>query len=175
VRSISHKIIPVPRLSDMHILNQVAKFELSEMDNTLENRNNLFKELLNETIKETCLEFLDGVDQSLLQSIKEEFIEKSFPVSQLMIWKNGKISYSTQLEQFKNLKKLVELKLDFLRSNQSDFQNLVNNFKIKTESVQQIEVQEDEIRSALTEIMLEGLCWVEPKILDKRETGYVSS
>jgi len=31
------------------------------------------------------------------------------------------------------------------------------------------------LRSALVEIILEGLCWTTPKILDKNEAGYVSA
>jgi hypothetical protein len=32
---------------------------------------------------------------------------------------------------------------------------------------------EDELRTVLTEIILEGLCWIKPKILARKETGYV--
>ena len=37
------------------------------------------------------------------------------------------------------------------------------------------EDNESELLSALTEIILEGLCWTQPKILDKKEAGYVSA
>ena len=33
----------------------------------------------------------------------------------------------------------------------------------------------DELQSALVEIILEGLCWTSPKVLDKNEAGYVSA
>ena len=37
------------------------------------------------------------------------------------------------------------------------------------------EEEYDELRSSITELLLEGLCWVTPKILDKRDAGYVSA
>ncbi|MDX1533177.1 MAG: AAA family ATPase, partial [Nitrosopumilaceae archaeon] len=46
-RALAHKTIPVPRLSDFHSLEQIAKFELSELDDTIENRKKIFNELIN--------------------------------------------------------------------------------------------------------------------------------
>ncbi len=54
-RALSHKILPTPRFSDMHCLYQVAKFELVERDDTIENRQKIFRELIEESIQETCL------------------------------------------------------------------------------------------------------------------------
>jgi hypothetical protein len=34
---------------------------------------------------------------------------------------------------------------------------------------------DDELRAVLTEIILEGLCWIKPKILAKKEAGYVQA
>ncbi|HSB49938.1 MAG TPA: AAA family ATPase, partial [Nitrosopumilaceae archaeon] len=61
-RALSKKILSVPRISDTHCLNQVIKFELSELDDTIKNREKIFGELLNEAIKEICLEYLQDVD-----------------------------------------------------------------------------------------------------------------
>ena len=174
-RALSKKILSVPRISDTHCLTQVIKFELSELDDTIKNREKIFNELLNESIKETCLEYLEDVDNTLLESIKQEFVEKTFQVSQNFIWKNGQTSYSNQLEKFSNLKNLVESKIETIKSSQNILKQKVEHYKIDTQNVELVEKLEDELRSALVEIILEGLCWTTPKILDKNEAGYVSA
>ena len=173
-RALSKKILSVPRISDMHCLDQIIKFELSELDDTIKNREKVFDEFLKESIKETCLEYLEGVENELLESIKYEFLEKTFQVSQNLIWKNGQASYSNQLENFSNLKNLIESKLDIIQSSQNTLKKQVDHFKINSKNVELIDLQENELRSTLLEIILEGLCWTNPKILDKNEVGYVS-
>jgi len=173
-RALSKKILSVPRISDMHCLDQIIKFELSELDDTVKNREKVFDEFLKESIKETCLEYLEGVESELLESIKYEFLEKTFQVSQNLIWENGQTSYSNQLENFSNLKNLIESKLDIIQSSQNTLTKQVDHFKINSKNVELTDLQENELRSTLLEIILEGLCWTNPKILDKNEAGYVS-
>jgi len=173
-RALSKKILAVPRISDMHCLDQIIKFELSELDDTVKNREKVFDEFLKESIKETCLEYLESVESELLESIKYEFLEKTFQVSQNLIWENGQTSYSNQLENFSNLKNLIESKLDIIQSSQNTLTKQVDHFKINSKNVELTDLQENELRSTLLEIILEGLCWTNPKILDKNEAGYVS-
>ena len=174
-RGISHNLLPVPRISDMNSLKQTAKFELVEMDDTIKNREKVFEEILTESIKETCLEYLSNVDPTLLESIKQEFEGKTFEVSQQMIWSNGQTSYNNQLEKFKNLKNLIDSKLEQLKSEQKNFISKTEHYEINSDTLILNENNENELKSALTEIILEGLCWVNPKILDKKETGYVTA
>ena len=174
-RGVSQKIVPVPRLSDMHCLDQVAKFELVETDDTIENRERWLKQLISESIKEISLEYLNDVNATLLESIKKEFEGITFQVSQKMIWANGELSYKSQLEKFKNLKELIESKLSQIKSDQSSFQEKTKSFNINSKMLVVDEDNESELLSALTEIILEGLCWTQPKILDKKEAGYVSA
>ncbi len=174
-RALSHAIIPSPRFSDFQCLGQVAKFELAEMDDTIDNRQKVFSDFLQEALKETSQEFLEGEDTSLLESIKQEFNDKTFQVSQKMIWKNGQASYQNQLEQFQNLKKLLELNLEKIKNRQSNFKKQIEQLNIKSDLLEIPENNENELNSVILEILLEGLCWTEPKILDKRETGYASA
>lgn len=173
-RALSHKMLPVPRLSDMHCLIQVSKFELVERDNTIENRQKIFHELIDESIQETCLEYLNDQDATLLESIKQEFQGKTFQVSQKMIWKNGQASYKNQLENFKNLKNLIESKIEQIRSEQKSFLQKATLNQISSDSLLLDDGHEDELHSVLTEIILEGLRWNKPKILERKEAGYVS-
>jgi magnesium chelatase subunit I len=174
-RALSHKILPVPRLSDMHCLIQVSKFELVEREDTIENRQKIFHELLDESTHETCLEYLNDQDAALLESIKQEFQGKTFQVSQKMIWKNGHASYENQLENFKNLKNLIESKIEQIRSEQKSFLEKATLNQISSNSLLLDDEHEDELHSVLTEIILEGLRWNKPKILERKEAGYVSA
>ncbi len=174
-RALSHKILAVPRLSDMYCLNQVAKFELVERDDTIENREKFFHNLIDESIHQICLEYLNENDATLLESIKQEFQGKTFQVSQKMIWKNGQTSYENQLENFKNLKQLVELKVEQIHSEQKSLIEKTGPYHIDSSSLIIDETGESELRSVLTEVILEGLRWINPKILELKELGYVSA
>ena len=174
-RSLSQKILPVPRLSDIYCLDQVAKFELVERDDTIENREKIFHDLINESIQEVCLEYLPNQDSSIIESIKQEFQGKTFQVSQKMIWKNGNVSYENQLQSFKSLKNLIESKVEQIRSEQKSLIEKTTQYQIDTSSLIFNHIQEDEIRSSLTEIILEGLRWIKLKILERKEERYVST
>ncbi len=171
-RALPNKILSVPRISDMHCLNQVVKFQLSELDDTVKNREKVFDKFLKESIKETCLEYLEDIDNTTLESIKQEFGENTFQVSQNLIWKNGETSYSKQLGNFSKLKKIVESKLNIIQLSQNALKQQLELFKIDTKYVELTKQPENELLSALTEIILEGLCWTNPKVLDKNEVGY---
>ena len=171
IRALSHNILPSPRISDLQCLEQVAKFELSEIDDTIENRQKVFSELISESIKETCLEFLGTPEPTILESIKTEFGEKTFPVSQQMVWKNGTASYENQVNGFPSLKNLIESKLEALESEQANLGKQTADLNIDT-SITSDDETTGEIKSILTEIILEALCWTSPKILDKKEAGY---
>ena len=73
------------------------------------------------------------------------------------------------------MKNLVESKIETIKSSQNILKQQVEHYKINTQNVELLEKLEDELRSALVEIILEGLCWTTPKILDKNEAGYVSA
>lgn len=174
-RAISHQSIAVPRHSDMYCLGQIAKFELSEMDDTIENRQKIFQELLGSSIKETCLEYLQGLAQETLESIKLEFSGKTFQVSQKIVWENGQASYRNQLQGFAHLHDLINSKLGQAKKEQSDFEQKLAADKIQGKNIQLSDKTSDELMSAILEIVLDGLCFVTPKVIDKKEAGYVAA
>jgi len=174
-RAISHKITPFPRLCDIACLDQVAKFELSEMEDTLENRKNFFSEMIQESLKEVSSEFLKDIDNSVLEAIKEEFVDQSFPVSQNLTWQNGGASYQNQISKFDNLKKLVESKFQEAMEKQKNLISNAEKYSINTENIVGEETIKNETYSLLTELILEGLCWTTPKVLAKKEVGYVQA
>ncbi len=174
-RAISHKTIAVPRYSDMHCLSQIAKFELSEIDDTIENRQKIFSQLLEDAIKETSLEYLHGVAPESLESIKQEFSGKTFQVSQKLVWQNGQTSYKNQLRGFASLAGLVDSKIGQAKQEQASLEQKLASEKISSKSIQASDNTSDELRSAFLEIILDGLCHVTPKIIDKKEAGYVAA
>jgi magnesium chelatase subunit I len=174
-RAIPHNTAAVLRHSDMYCLSQIAKFELSEMDDTLENRQKVFLQTLEESVRETCLEYIQGVDTATLDAIKAEFAGKTFQASSKIVWRNGATSYENQLASFSNLAHLVASKVEQIHAEQQRLEGVLQSHDIDASRVQVKEAFTDELKSSITEIILDGLCHVEPKVLDKKESSYVAS
>jgi magnesium chelatase subunit I len=175
-RSLSHKILAIPRPSDMFCIGQATKFELAEMEDTLANREKVLRELIDQSIKETSLEYIKEMDQALLDKIKQEFVGKTFQVSQKIVDKNSmQLSYENQLQSFETLQNLIGQIYNKVSLEQQEFEKKIKTYNIKSEFLSLSENAQNELRAAIIEIMLEGLCWVEPKILNKKEIGYVAA
>jgi magnesium chelatase subunit I len=174
-RALFHKTVAVPRNSDMYCLSQIAKFELSEIDDTIENRQKIFLQLLGDAIKETSLEYFSDVAPESLEPIKLEFSGKTFQVSQKMVWQNGQTSYKNQLQSFSALAALVDSKISNARQEQAGLEKMVASEKIPENCIRPSDNISDELRSAFLETILDGLCHVTPKIIDKKEAGYVAA
>jgi magnesium chelatase subunit I len=173
-RSIHHKLVAVPRHSDMYCLSQIAKFELAEIDDTIENRHKIFDELLSGAIKETCLEYLQGIDHTTLESIKQEFSGKTFQISQKIVWQNGQSSYQNQIRGFANLGKLIDATLEKIKQEQTSFEQSLSK-EIPCKNLALTDQTMSELKSAVLEIVLDGLCFTTPKVIDKKEAGYVAA
>jgi len=157
---------PIPRLTDMHCLRQVAKFELNTIDDTHKARNEMFDGMLEDTVREMTLEAVSGIESDRCDTIRKEFAGRRFSVSQRMTW----ISYQKQLEEYPALTQLLHSKTGWLKSMQQDWENQCGrrgiagaglNFELK-----------QELNAVLLEMILEGLCHTSPKILDKRNLEY---
>jgi magnesium chelatase subunit I len=174
-RALSHKILAIPRPSDMFCIGQATKFELAEMDDTIINRDKVLHEIISQSIKDVSLEYIKEIDQTSLDKIKQEFAGKTFQVSQKIVYKNNmQVSYENQLQNFETLRILIGQIYDKISFEQQEFQKKTLVYKIKSEPLSLLENVQNELRAAIVEIILEGLCWIEPKILDKKEIGYVA-
>ncbi|HSB56492.1 MAG TPA: AAA family ATPase [Nitrosopumilaceae archaeon] len=175
-RALLHKILAIPRPSDFFCIGQTTKFELSEMDDTITNREKVLREIISQSVKETSLEYMKEIDQVLLVKIKEEFVGKTFQVSQKIVDKNNmQVSYETQLQSFENLHNLIGQIYDKVSVEQQEFEKKTMTYNIKSEFLSLSEKVKNELRAAIIEIILEGLCWTEPKILNKKEIGFVAA
>lgn len=170
VRAIPNQTLAVPRHSDMYCLNQIAKFELSEIDDTVENRSKIFEELLVDSIRETSLEYVQGIDAGVLEAIKQEFSQKTLQVSQKIVWDGGQSSYKNQLQGFGSLNGLLDAKLIQIAEEQKSLEQTLSLARIESRNVSLSD--SNEMRSAALEVILDGLCFATPKIIDKKESGY---
>lgn len=175
-RALSHKILAVPRPCDIFCIGQSTKFELAEMDDTVMNREKILRDLIIKSLKEASLEYIKGIDPAFVEKIKQEFVGKTFQVSQKIVGKNSmQFTYENQLKTFRTIQNLVDTIYEQLSSEQTEFEKMAQLHNIKSESLLASEKVQSELRAVATEIALEGLCWVEPKVLDKKETGYVTT
>lgn len=175
-RSLAHNIISVPRPSDIYCIGQSTKFELSEMDDTIVNREKLLQEFIIAAIKQTSLEYLEGMDPTLLEKIKQEFVEKTFQVSQAIVGVNNmQTSYQNQLRKFETMQNLVEKIYEMICTEHTEFEKKMTSYKINSSPVIIDEKVKNELKASIVEILLEGLFWIEPKILDKKENNYVAA
>jgi magnesium chelatase subunit I len=176
IRSLSHDILAVPRPCDIFSIIQSVKFELAELDDLPENRTKVIKNLISNAMKETSLEYLIDIDTNILDSIKKEFIGKSFQVSQMMLGSNGtQISYDSQLKNFNSLLNLITLVYQKVTSDQENFVKETKKHDISDTALMISESTQNELKAGIVELVLDGLYWLEPKILDKKEGRYIAS
>ncbi|TLX83635.1 MAG: hypothetical protein E6K98_04505 [Thaumarchaeota archaeon] len=175
-RALSHNIIAVPRPCDIFCIGQCAKFELAELDDTNENRETTLQNLITNSFKDVSLEYLNGIDPGLFDSIKKEFGQQTFQVSQGILGSNSmQKSYDNQLKNFASLSSLISKAVQKATSEQDEFIKEARKYNIQSDCIVISEKIHNELRAATTELILEGLFWLEPKILDKRETGYIAA
>jgi len=175
-RSIIHNILALPRPCDVFSIRQSVKFELAELDDTTENRSKVLKNLISNSMKETSLEYLKDVDPNVFDLIKKEFLGKSFQVSQTILGSNSmQTSYDNQLKNFNSLLNLVTSICQKVASDQEDFVKETKKYEISSDTLIISESAQNELKAGVVELVLDGLCWVEPKILDRKEGTYVAS
>lgn len=175
-RSLTHDILALPRPCDVFSIEQSVKFELSELDDTPINRSKVLKNFISNSMKDASLEYLQNVDPSIFDLIKNEFLDKSFQVSQTILGSNDVlISYENQLKNFNSLLDLVTRVYSKVTSDQELFVKETANYGIPTDNLIISESVQSELKAGIVELVLEGLCFVEPKILDRKEGEYVAN
>ena len=176
IRSLTHDILAVPRPSDMFSITQSVKFELAELDDTTENRTKVLQNLISNAMKDTSLEYLMGVDSSILDQIKKEFTGKSFQVSQVILGSNSaQTSYDNQLKNFNSLSNLITDISKKIASDQENFLRETKKYEISDDALLISENAKNELKAGIVELVLDGLCWNEPKILDRKEGTYIAN
>ena len=172
VRGIINNIKAVPRFSDIYSIRQTSKFELSEIDDSHENRMNILDAIISEAIKKVCAQYLTNVPPERLINLKNEFkINKAFHVSQDISGsaKNPK-SYESQVNKFSSLREIMDIVINNISKDQKHFEEslLENAINVDTSK----DTKDPEYFSSVTELVLEGLRFTDPPILDRKEGIY---
>ena len=173
VRGIINNIKSVPRFSDIYSIRQTSKFELSEIDDSHENRMNILDAIISEAIKKVCAYYVNDIPTDQLMNLKNEFkINKTFHVSQDIIG-NAKStnSYQSQVSKFSSLKEIMDIVINNISQDQKHFEEslLANSINVHTIK----DTKDPEYLSSVTELILEGLRFTDPPILDRKEGAYV--
>ncbi len=174
-RSISHFVEAIPRFCDIHSIHQSIKFELTEIEDSLETRINVLNSIIDNAIKEVSFEYIRRLSVEHLAKLKNEFTkDKRFMVSQDILGrcKSNSLDYESQLDLFPELKQVVAGTIFVVENEQKKFVEMANNFGIRSEAVRVREDKNGEFTAAITEVILEGLRWVQPPLLDRKEHSY---
>ena len=172
VRAIINNVKAVPRFSDIYSIRQTSKFELSEIDDSHENRINILDAIISDAIKKVCAQYVTNVPPERLMNLKNEFkINKAFHVSQDISGsaKNPK-SYESQVNKFSSLREIMDIVINNISQDQKHFEEslLENAINVDTSK----DTKDPEYLSSVTELVLEGLRFTDPPILDRKEGIY---
>src|ERR687898_798507 len=175
IRSIHSNMISVPRFSDFFCIYQSCKFELSEIDDTRQSRNKILDSIIESAIREVSTGYTQNLPSDQLMRIKEDFKSNELYVASqqnLGRAQNSSMDYISQLEKFPSLSKLVTQTTDRIKQEHLDFIQLAAPFGIDVKSVQLIDDKDSEFTASVTELILEGLRWTNPPLLDKKGSLY---
>lgn len=173
VRSIINNIKAVPRFSDIYCVHQTSKFELSEIDDSYENRMNILDTIISNAIKKTCALYIVDIPPEKLIKLKNEFkINKTFFVSQDITGnKNNPKSYQSQIDKFDSLREIINIVTDNIIQDQKHFEERLREIGLNIDNFN--DMKDAEFLASVTELILEGLRFTDPPILDRKEGIYV--
>lgn len=173
VRGIINNIKAVPRFSDIYSIHQTSKFELSEIDDSYENRMNILDTIISDAIKKICAHYVADLPPEKLTSLKNEFkINKTFHVSQdITSSSKGPKSYQAQLSKFDSLREIMDIVADNIAQDQKHFEVALRENAINFDTLK--DTKDPEYLASVTELILEGLRFTDPPILDRKEGIYV--
>jgi magnesium chelatase subunit I len=173
VRGIINNIKAVPRFSDIYSIHQTSKFELSEIDDSYENRMNILDTIIADAIKKICAHYVADLPPEKLISLKNEFkINKTFHVSQDITGNSkGPKSYQAQVIKFDSLREIMDIVANNIAQDQKHFEVALRENAINFDTLK--DTKDPEYLASVTELILEGLRFIDPPILDRKEGIYV--
>jgi magnesium chelatase subunit I len=175
-RAILHYVKAIPRFCDIHSIRQSAKFELSEMEDNRHNRMQVLDSIIENAIKEVCLEYVQNLPPELITKLKNEFgRNKEFLVSQSVLGSKGSVStdYESQLLKFPSLKQIINETINTVKEEQEEFVNKAKDLGINIDSLSYLHDLDGEFTASITEVILEGFRWIQPPLLNRKDNSYV--
>lgn len=173
VRGFIYNIKAVPRFSDIYSIHQTSKFELSEIDDSYENRMNILDTIISDAVKKICAHYIGDLPPEKLTRLKNEFkINKTFHVSQdITSNSKGPNSYQTQVSKFDSLREIMDIVTENIAQDQKHFDEALRKNAINFDTLK--DTKDPEYLASVTELILEGLRFTDPPMLDRKEGIYV--
>jgi magnesium chelatase subunit I len=173
VRSLINNIKAVPRFSDIYCIRQTSKFELSEIDDSYENRMNILDTIISDAIKKTCALYVVDIPPEKIMNLKNEFkINKTFFVSQDITGnKDNPKSYQSQIDKFNSLSEIIDIVTDNIIQDEKHFEENLRENALNFDTFN--DMKDPEYLASVTELILEGLRFTDPPILDRKEGIYI--
>jgi len=175
-RSILHYVNAVPRFCDFHSIHQSSKFELSELEDNRQNRTNTLDSIISSATKDVSLEYVQRLSSEQIIKLKNDFEEnKAFHVSQMMLGRKKSEfgDYESQIVSFPTLKQVLAETMAYIKDEQTKLVDKAHQFGIKTDNIRTRQDLDGEFSASVIEVVLEGLRWIQPPLLDKSDNnGY---
>jgi magnesium chelatase subunit I len=181
-RSILYGTKVIPRFSDLHCILQTAKFVLAELDDTFENRNRILASIVSDATKKISTFYLSEIPIEKLGRLRAEFADgRAFVVSQDTPGANignkdyETQDYETQIDQFSELKQIVERVSRKVIIEQNRFEESAKSNGIDVTFISVEKKIDSEFLASIIELVLEGLRFIDPPLIERRNGLYVSS
>jgi magnesium chelatase subunit I len=173
-RSILHYVNAVPRFCDFHSIHQSSKFELSELEDNRQNRTNTLDSIISSATKDVSLEYVQRLSSEQIIKLKNDFAEnKAFHVSQMMLGRKKSEfgDYESQIVSFPTLKQVLAETMAYIKDEQTKLVDKAHQFGIKTDNIRTRQDLDGEFSASVIEVVLEGLRWIQPPLLDKSDNN----
>lgn len=170
IRSIQSNMVSVPRFSDFFSIYQTCKFQLSEIDDSRESRSMILNSIIESAIREVSASYIQNLSSDELIKIKEDFSSnKQFIASQAIPGRGhgGGADYISQLDKFPGLNESVTQTANKIKQEHLSLIQLATGLDIDSRVVQLVNDKDSEFIASVTELVLEGLRWTDPPLLDK--------
>ena len=179
-RSIAYGVKAIPRFCDIHCIHQSSKFELAEMEDTRQNRKNVLDSIIESALKEVSLEYIQKLTPEQLTKVKNDFAKnRTFQVSQTIVGGSSSGSggdkvdsnYESQLSKFPALKQAVNETIAMLKEDQKQLVEQARQLGIRIDYISLSQDLNGEFTASVTEVVLEGLRYIQPPLLDKKDNN----
>jgi magnesium chelatase subunit I len=174
-RTIMYSVKTIPRFCDIHAIYQACKFELSEIEDNRLNRMNVLDSIIGNAIKEVSLQYVQKLTSDQITKLKNEFAKnKTFSISQMTPGNNNNPNvddYESQLVQFPYLRSILNETVAYIKDEQEQFVGLAKQFGIESDHISISQDIDGEFSASVIEVLLEGLRYIQPSILEKKEKG----
>jgi len=134
---------------------------------------NILDAIISDAIKKTCAVYVVDIPPEKIMNLKNEFkINKNFFVSQDITGnKSNPKSYQSQINKFNSLGEIIDIVIVNIIQDQKHFEKSLSKSGLNIEIFNK--PKDPEYLESVTELILEGLRFTDPPILDRKEGIYV--